>query len=265
MLFALKTSFYNFRLSVPGGEHQFVGLKQYITIFTTPDAFGAIFTTFKFMGIAVFFQVLIGFTLANIINSLPRLQKLVTSIILIPMMVAPLIVGLMYSFFLNPQFGFYSWIVQSLHLPLPISVLSTPTAALVTVALTDVWEWTPYLALIFLAGLQSIDSECFEAARVDGASAWQTFRLVTVPLMAPVIVVGVILRAMEAFKEFDKPYILTGGGPGSATEVIDMYAYRQAFVNFNFSYASAVCVILFIILLTCGVLYGKFVMERGMD
>ena len=118
----------------------------------------------------------------------------------------------MYSFFLNAQFGFYTWIVNTLHLPLPISLFSQSGSALVTVALTDVWEWTPYLALMFLAGLQSIDTESYEAAKMDGANAWQTFTRITVPLMMPVIVVGIILRSMEAFKEFDKPYILTGGG-----------------------------------------------------
>ncbi len=185
-------------------------------------------------------------------------------VILVPMMVAPLVVGLMYSFFFNTQFGFYTWIVNTLHLPLPISLFSQPGSALVTVALTDVWEWTPYLALMFLAGLQSIDTESFEAAKMDGANSWQTFTRITIPLMMPVIVVGIILRSMEAFKEFDKPYILTGGGPGSATEVIDMYTYRQAFVSFNFSFASAICVVLFVILLVCGILYGKFVLERDL-
>ena len=115
--------------------------------------------------------------------------------------------------------------------------------------------------LMFLAGLQSIPGESFEAAKVDGATGWQVFRYITVPLMRPVILVGLVLRAMEAFKEFDKPYILTGGGPGAATEVIDMYAYRLAFVSFNFSKAAAVCIILFIFLLVCGMLYGKFLLE----
>lgn len=264
LLYALWISFFNFRLSVPGGQNQFVGLDNYIDIFTTPEVARSILTTFKFMLIAVGCQVVLGFALALAINALPKFQRIITSLILVPMMVAPLVVGLMYSFFLNAQFGFYTWIVNTLHLPLPISLFSQPGSALITVALTDVWEWTPYLALMFLAGLQSIDTESYEAAKIDGANAWQTFTRITVPLMRPVIVVGIILRSMEAFKEFDKPYILTGGGPGSATEVIDMYTYRQAFVSFNFSFASAICVVLFVILLVCGILYGKFVLERDM-
>lgn len=264
LFYALWISFFNFRLSVPGGQNQFVGLDNYIQILKTPEVAQSILTTFKFMLIAVSFQVVLGFALALAINALPKYQRIITSLILVPMMVAPLVVGLMYSFFLNSQFGFYTWIVNTLHLPLPVSLFSQPGSALITVALTDVWEWTPYLALMFLAGLQSIDTESYEAAKMDGANSWQIFTRITLPLMMPVIVVGIILRSMEAFKEFDKPYILTGGGPGSATEVIDMYTYRQAFVSYNFSFASAICVVLFIILLVCGILYGKFVLEREM-
>lgn len=261
LLYALYISFFDFRLSNPAGEHTFVGFANYIEIFTKPDAILSIWTTFKFMFIAVTIQTVLAILVALAINELPKLTRLFVSLILIPMMVAPLVVGLMFSFFLNPQFGLYAFIVNTLNLPLPISPLSDPNIALLVVALTDVWEWTPYLALMFIAGLQSIPSESFEAAKVDGANGWQTFRLITIPLMAPIIFVGLILRAMEAFKEFDKPYILTGGGPGASTEVIDMYAYRQAFVSFNFSKAAAICMVLFVILLICGMLYGKFVLE----
>ena len=262
LLYSLWISFFNFRLSVPGGQDQFIGFGNYLEILRTPEVVQSMLTTFKFMLIAVSCQVALGFALALAINAVPRFQRIITSLILVPMMVAPLVVGLMYSFFFNAQFGFYTWLVNTLHLPLPISLFSQSGSALITVALTDVWEWTPYLALMFLAGLQSIDMESFEAAKIDGANAWQTFTRITVPLMMPVIVVGIVLRSMEAFKEFDKPYILTGGGPGSATEVIDMYTYRQAFVSFNFSFAAAICVVLFVVLLICGILYGKFILER---
>ena len=179
-------------------------------------------------------------------------------------MVAPLVIGLMFSFFLNPQFGLYVWLVDTLHLPLPTVLTDDSFLAMVVVILMDVWEWAPYLGLVFLAGLQSISGEYYEAAKVDGATASQTFRYLTIPLMKPVLVVGILLRAMETFKEFDKPYILTGGGPGNATEVIDIYTYRQAFVSFNFSYAAAICVVLFIVLLAFGMIYQRIAM-RGDD
>ena len=263
LLYSLYISFFDWRLSNPSGKDTFVGLKNYIEVFARGEALTSIWTTFKFMLIAVSVEVIVAILLALALNSLLRWRRFFTSCVIIPMMVAPLVVGLMYSFFMNPQFGLYSFLVDALHLPLPATPLSDSKTALAVVALTDAWEWTPYLALTFLAGLQSIPSESYEAAYLDGANSLQTFCKITVPLMRPVFVVGLVLRAMEAFKEFDKPYILTGGGPGNATEVIDMYAYRQAFVSFNFSYAAAVCVVLFIILLVSGMLYGKFVMERG--
>jgi len=266
LLYAVRISFYDFRLSNPSGERIFVGLKNYIELFTSRDAFVSIWTTFKFVFIVVTLEVILGIIIALSINTLPRVKRYIfTSFILIPMMVAPLVVGLMFSFFFNPQFGLYVFFVKVLHLPLPVALLNSPRTALFVVALTDVWEWTPYLALVFLAGLQSIPGESFEAAKVDGASDWQTFSRITIPLMSPIIFVGLILRAMEAFKEFDKPYILTGGGPGTATEVIDMYTYRQAFVSFNFSKAAAICMVLFIVLLLCGMLYGRFVLERNQN
>ena len=261
LLYALYISFYDFRLSNPGGANTFIGLGNYIELFTKKDALFSIWTTFKFMFIAVALQLALAVAISLAINSLPRFARIFTTLMLVPMMVAPLVVGLMFSFFFNPQFGLYSYLVRVMQLPLPISPLSSPSTALFVVALTDVWEWTPYLSLMFLAGLQSISGESFEAAKVDGAGGLQIFRHITIPLMSPIILVGVILRSMEAFKEFDKPYILTGGGPGAATEVIDMYTYRQAFVSFNFSKASAICIVLFIILLVCGMLYGKFVLE----
>ena len=261
LLYALYISFYDFRLSNPAGERTFIGLANYIELFTKKDALVSIWTTFKFMFIAVVLQLTLAVAISMAIYSLPRFARVFATLMLIPMMVAPLVVGLMFSFFFNPQFGLYSYLVRVMGLSLPISPLSSPNTALFVVALTDVWEWTPYLTLMFLAGLQSISGESFEAAKVDGASGLQIFRHVTIPLMSPIVFVGVILRAMEAFKEFDKPYILTGGGPGAATEVIDMYTYRQAFVSFNFSKASAICIVLFIILLVCGMLYGKFVLE----
>jgi multiple sugar transport system permease protein len=181
------------------------------------------------------------------------------------MMVAPLVIGLMFSFYCNPQFGLYTWLVERLHLPFPTNLTGDSFHAMVIVIIMDVWEWAPYMGLVFLAGLQSIDGEYYEAARVDGANSRQIFRTITLPLMRPVMTVAILLRAMETFKEFDKPYILTGGGPGNATEVIDLFTYRQAFVQFKFSYASAICIILFIVLFSFGMIYQRVTMKGQGD
>lgn len=264
LLYTLKISFFDYKLSSSGSEDVFVGLQNYINMFQDAEFMNSMAKTFIFMACSVTLEVIIGIALALILNSIPKFRRLFTSLTLIPMMVAPLVIGLMFSFFLNPQFGLYVWLVDTLHLPLPTVLTDDSFLAMVVVILMDVWEWAPYLGLVFLAGLQSISGEYYEAAKVDGATASQTFRYLTIPLMKPVLVVGILLRAMETFKEFDKPYILTGGGPGNATEVIDIYTYRQAFVSFNFSYAAAICVVLFIVLLAFGMIYQRIAM-RGDD
>ena len=262
VLYTIYLSFFNYSLSQPGSKNQFIGLNNYAKVFSNPEVFSSLIVTFKFVLISVAVQTVLGFGIAMIINSLKRGQRVLTALVMLPMMVAPLVIGLMYSFLLNPQFGIYAYMVDTLKLPLPLTPLSEPNSALLVICITDIWEWTPYMVLMFLAGLQSMPMEPFEAARVDGANALQIFHKITLPLMKPIFVIALILRVVEAFKEFDKPYILTGGGPGSATDVIDMYTYRQAFVNYNYSYAATICVILFIILIAIGISYGKFVMER---
>ena len=263
VVYTIYLSFFNYSLSSPGSQHQFIWFQNYVKVLTNPEFFSSMFVTFKFVLISVAVQTVLGFGIAMIIYSLKRGQRVLTALVMVPMMVAPLVIGLMYSFSLNPQFGIYAYIIDTLNLPLPVAPLSQANSALLVICITDIWEWTPYMFLMMLAGLQSLPVEPFEAARVDGANAFQIFHRITLPLMKPIVAVALILRAVEAFKEFDKPYILTGGGPGSATDVIDMYTYRQAFVNYNYSYAATICVVLFIILLAVGIAYGKLVLERG--
>lgn len=262
LLYTFRLSFYDYKLSEKGSKDVFIGLQNYITLFQDEQFLNSLFRTFVFMICAVALEVAIGILLALALNAIPKVKRLFTSMILIPMMVAPLVIGLMFNFFINPQFGLYVWLVNTLHLPLPTVLTADSVTAMIVVIIMDVWEWAPYLGLVFLAGLQSISGEYYEAAMVDGASDRQIFRRITLPLMKPVLTVGVLLRAMEAFKEFDKPYVLTGGGPGNATEVIDLYTYRQAFVSFKFSYAAAICVVLFLILICCGILYQRVTMEK---
>lgn len=262
LLYTFRLSFYDYKLSEKGSKDVFVGLQNYVTLFQDEQFLNSLFRTFVFMVCAVALEMIIGILLALALNAIPKVKRLFTSMILIPMMVAPLVIGLMFNFFINPQFGLYVWLVNTLHLPLPTVLTSDSLTAMTVVILMDVWEWAPYLGLVFLAGLQSISGEYYEAAMVDGASDRQIFRHITLPLMKPVLTVGILLRAMEAFKEFDKPYVLTGGGPGNATEVIDLYTYRQAFVSFKFSYAAAICVVLFLILICCGIIYQRVTMEK---
>ena len=147
LLYTLKISFFDYKISSAGSEDVFVGLQNYIQMFQDMEFINSMLKTFLFMFCAVVLEVILGIALAMALNSIVRFQKIFTSLTLIPMMVAPLIIGLMFSFFLNPQFGLYVWLVDTLHLPLPTVLTDTPMLAMIVVILMDVWEWSPYMGL----------------------------------------------------------------------------------------------------------------------
>lgn len=266
LAYNISISFHGFSLTVPGSRRLFVGLDNYRRLLLDHEYWNAMWVTARFVVISTALQLLLGLILALAIHSAAgKGQRVITSVAMIPMMVAPLVVGLMFSFVLNPQFGLYSYAADILGLKGLKAPLSRGGPALAVVILSDVWEWTPFMTLMILAALKAAPVEPYEAARMDGAGWRQILFRVTLPLIRPVVVVSVILRAIEAFKVFEAPFILTGGGPGNATEVIDMFTYREAFVDFNFSYAASLCIVLFVILLAAGVLYWRFVIRTHAD
>lgn len=263
LIYNIRISFFGFSLSHPGSRDLFVGFQNYKQLFTDTEYWNSMWVTARFVISSTFLQLVLGTIMALMIHYYcGRMHRLMTSLVMIPMMVAPLVVGLMYSFILNPQFGLYSFVVDAFNLNLSKTPLSSGGSALFVLILTDVWEWTPFMALMTLAALKAAPVEPYEAALIDGAGKLQIFIKITLPLIRPVVVVSIILRGIEAFKVFDKPFILTGGGPGNSTEVIDIFTYREAFVNYNFSYAAALCVVLFVMLLVAGLLYWKFIISR---
>ena len=167
---------------------------------------------------------------------------------MIPMVVAPVVVGIVWRLLYSSDVGLLSYGVQ-LMMGHPISVLSNPSLALPAIILVDIWEWTPFMFLILLAGIQSLPQEPFEAARVDGAGPWSTFRYLTLPMLRHVIVVAVLIRALDAFTVFDQVFVLTQGGPGMATEVSTLMVYKTAFRFSQFGYAAAMAVTLLILVL----------------
>lgn len=259
LAYNIRMSFFNFSLSIPGSRNIFVGWQNYKDIVTDKEYWNAMWVTVKFVLASTLMQLFFGIIIALFLHYFTgKGSKALTSIVMIPMMIAPLVVGLMFSFILNPQFGLYSYLLDIFKLNLSKTPLSYGGSALFTLIMTDVWEWTPFMALMTLAALKAAPVEPYEAAIIDGANRVQVFFRITLPLIRPVVIVSIFLRGIEAFKVFDKPYILTGGGPGNSTEVIDIFTYREAFVNYNFSYASTSCVLLFILLLAAGILYWRF-------
>ncbi len=240
-------SFSNMNLMQTGLDYHWVGLDNYRAVLLDPRFWDSARITALFIFGAIALELIGGIALALLLDAIRFGRRLYTSLIMVPMMLAPLVVGLTWNFLLNPQFGAGTWVIQRLGLPLPTSILTDLRFALPAVIMADVWEWTPYMALIVLAGLQTIPLGLLDAARVDGANMWQVIWTVKLPVIRPILVIGCFIRGIDAFRIFDIPYILTGGGPGSATEVIDLFTYRTAFKSWEMGKGTAVGIVLFIL------------------
>ncbi len=245
LAYSIDLSFRSYSLVVPGRTGQFVGLDNYQKMFRDGDFGQALLTTLIFIVVSVTLETVLGVAAGMLLDRLRRMKRLVTSILLLPMIIAPLVVGLVFNFALNAQFGYLTWALRTLGLPGGEGALNNGPMALVALILVDVWEWAPFMTLMVAAGLSALPKEPFEAASVDGASSWQAFRMLTLPMLRPVLAVAILFRATEAIREFDKVYVLTGGGPGSWTTVNDLYQYRVSFAEWDLSYGAALGLVTF--------------------
>jgi multiple sugar transport system permease protein len=204
--------------------------------------------TLVYASVALTFEFLLGFGLALLVDRPLRGRGLFRALLLVPMMLPPVVVGVVWRLMLNPDFGAINGTLRSVGLTTDaLTWTASPKLAMLSVIAVDVWQWTPFVFLVLLAGLQAIPQEPYEAARIDGSSAWQTFRFITLPLLKPALLIALLLRTMDLLRVFDQIFILTEGGPGFATETVSLYIYRAAFRFFDFGYAAAMSFILLII------------------
>lgn len=258
-------SFRSFSYILPGRKGQWIGLENYQALLQDPSFLGAVGRTVVFTTSAVFLELLVGLLLAAALNITTSGRRLLVSLLIIPMILTPVIIGLMFNFALNPLFGPLAQVIDALGIGRAEDILGTPFGAFTSLVLVDVWQWTPFMALILWAGMQALPTPPLEAAAVDGAGFFQRLRLVMLPMLRPVVVVAVIFRASEAVREFDKVFVLTGGGPGSATEVLDLFTYRTAFVNWDMSLGAAMGVVVFLAALTSAILFYAVVTRGGRE
>jgi len=243
--YAVVTSLQSFRFGRPVA---FVGFQNYLDLFRDFNFYGSLGTTLIFTIVATTIEFILGLGLAMLLKEEFPGQGLIRSCLMIPMVIAPVVVGILWRLLYSSDVGLLNYGIQWLtgH---PISILSNPALALPGIILVDVWEWTPFMFLILLAGIQSLPQEPFEAARVDGAGAWATFLHLTLPMLRPVIVVAVLIRALDAFTVFDQVLVLTQGGPGAATEVATLMVYKTAFRFSQIGYAASMAITLLILVL----------------
>jgi multiple sugar transport system permease protein len=265
VLYSLNLSFRSFSLILPNMTGQWIGVDNYSRLLSDGEFWHSVGLTAVFVLIGVGIELVLGIALALVIDSLTVGRRIFTSLLLIPMILTPLVIGLMYNFVFNAQFGLLTFLIRQVGIPLPDGILGNQATAFPALVLTDIWEWTPFMALIVLAGLQALPSEPVQAARVDGAGSWQILRFVKLPMLRPLIAVALLFRGAEAVKEFDKVYILTGGGPGNATEVVDLFTYRVSFANWEMSYGSALGIVLFAVSMIAGAAFFLLLFRRQGD
>lgn len=257
--YSLMISMQDYELSRIGQE-QFIGLENYLRIFSNKSFWTAMRNTISFVVLAVSLELVLGFFLALLLhNKATFLRGFFRSTLLTPMFITPIAVGLMFRFLLNSQLGVIPVTMGALGLRVD---WFGPNLALFSIVLIDVWQWTPFMLLLLLAGLESLPEEPFEAARVDGAVGWTMVRYITIPIMRPIILAAVIIRMLDAFKVYEYIYAITRGGPGEATESMQYFIYRTGFIYFRAGEAAAMSFVL-IIVITLMVAILFTVLRRG--
>jgi multiple sugar transport system permease protein len=257
LVYSFKTSLTNLNLSLPGSG-QYVGFQNFSDVLSDDRFWNSAKVTGIFVVFAVAVELVLGFVIATLLARLARARRFVLPALLLPMMVTPVIMGLMWKYMLSQDFGVMNWFLQELHLPVK-DWLSNTSTALPTLIGIDIWRWTPFMALILLAGMLSMPREPFEAAAIDGAGRWMMLRRVTLPLLKKVILVAVLLRAVDALQTFDVVFVTTKGGPGIKTELASYYAYKQGFEFFDMGYALALSWVLVIVTIVVATLYIRFI------
>ena len=231
-----------------------IGIRNYRELLHDPTIWESFYLTMKYVIISVAGQVLIGFGIALLLNRNLPAKGLLTTLLLLPMMMSMAIVGLFWKLIYNPSWGIVNYLLGLEK----FEWVSNPDFALLAIAITDIWMWAPFVMLLSLAGLSAIPQYLYEAASIDRASWWFTFRRITLPLVSPLLLIAVIFRTLEAFKTFDLAYIMTGGGPGTATELIAIRLYNMAFPQWQTGRSCALAYILLIMVIGITNIYIKY-------
>lgn len=261
LFFSFRISLFDYRLTDPNQTQTFVGLKNYIRAFSDTVVIDSLKTTLVYVLGTVTLELALGLGLAMLLSAETQIARVLRSFLIMPMAIPPLVVGLVWKALYNADFGVIPFYMKAIGLNVGRGPLAELKLAMPAVILVDLWQWTPLLMVIFLAGLKSLPTEPYEAAVVDGASRWQSFWFITLPLLKPTALVALLLRTMQSFKVFDTIYATTAGGPGSVTTVLNFHIYTVGMTFFDMGYAAALANILLVVIAVLSVIY-IMVLER---
>lgn len=253
LVYSLTTSFMSMRL-VPPTPSRFVGFGNYLDLLQNPRFWHVAGTTTLIAFISVGLQYVIGLSVALALNSRVPGEGIFRVSFLLPMLVAPVAVALIARQVLNPTMGPLNEVMTALGFP-NLPFLTQTSWALGSIIAVEVWQWTPFVILMLLAGLQTLPDDVYEAAALENATPWQQFRDITFPMLLPISVAVVFIRLIESYKIIDTVFVMTGGGPGISTETLTLFAYQEGFKKFNLGYTSALSFLFLIVIIVIGLVY----------
>lgn len=262
LLYSLRLSFYSWNMSVPNSQPVFIGLDNYTRLFSDPNFLSSVRITLIFVAASVTLEFLLGMALALLATSNLKIVGLIRTVLLIPLMMTPVVVGVLWRTLFHTSYGAINFLLNLLGIATQPFV-GDPKQALASVIAVEIWQQLPVVVFILAAGIQSLPVDLYKAARVDGASSWQIFREITLPLLRPVILVVLLLRIMDAFRVFDIIWTLTFGGPGRTTELLSMMIYKSGLQFFQIGQASAMSWLFLLVIFCISIFFIRELQRRN--
>lgn len=261
LLYSLRLSFFSWNMTVPNSQPVWIGLRNYTRLFSDDGFLSSVRITLIFVITSVTIEFLLGMALALLATSRIKAIGLIRTVLLIPLMMTPVVAGVLWRTLYHSTYGAINWFIGLVGIP-PQTWTGDPQQALAAVIVVEIWQQLPIVVFILAAGIQSLPLDLYKAAWVDGASGWQTFREITLPLLRPVIIVVLLLRIMDAFRVFDIIWTLTFGGPGNTTEVLSMLIYKSGLQFFQIGQAAAMSWLFLLVIFCISIVFIRQLQRR---
>ena len=243
---AFQLGLFDWSMGTPWSQARWVGLNNFVSAFSNPRVWSSLWTTLLFAAVCVSAEMVLGIALALALERPVRGTAFFRTLFILPMMIAPIAVGLVWRYIFDAQFGLINALLALLKIG-PMGWLADPTLAFIAIVIADIWQWTPFVFIMMVAALANVDSAVIEASRIDGAKWWQMTLLVKLPMIAHVIAITLMMRLIDAFRVLEVIYVLTFGGPGDSTEILALHIYKTAFVGQQLGVAAAISVLLLLV------------------
>jgi len=261
LIYSLRFSLYQWNMLVPGSIPKFIGLKNYTELIKDLRFLISLKKSVIYVAGAVSLEFILGLIGALIITTSIKGLSVFRTAILIPLMMTPVVAGVLWRFLLNPEYGVINYFIGLFGVK-NITWLAKPKTAFIAILIVEIWQQLPVVIFVLAAGISSLPVDIYEAAQVDGATGWQKFRYITLPLLKPVIAVVLLLRIMDAFKVFDTIYTLTYGGPGQSTELMSIYIYKQGLKYFQIGRATAMSWVFLVLVTSISIFFMRQVWKE---